>query len=673
MTADHLARTPLRRPVPDDGRRVGVEVVVPADLSGRRYRRVHRRLTAVLRGRTWRLTRGPVPGPTSPGDAGPHPADVVVDAGHRRGLRHLSALPRLLAEVEGTVGVLSAVEGTGDDVLRVFRPHQVPADRPVAVRRVPVRGRLRRLRGPDRRRRAPGPVSPGAPVGDEAGPRTAGRSLQVLVLTSEAPPVISGISTTVANLEKGLTARGHAVTVLSRNDFPRYLRHEIRLSAFGLSWRTVRRHLARFDVINVHGPVPTMSEVFLLLAAGLGPHRPAIVYTHHSDLAIPRLERLCGLYNRIGGRLTQIADVVVVSSQDYAEKIADRFTDVRVVPWGVDSAAHVRTRTPREPGAPLRVLFVGQLRPYKGVDVLVEAVAELHGAVTLTVVGDGPLRATLHDRVLAAGLDHVELRGRVDDEQLWAAYAEHDVVVLPSTTTAEAYGLVLLEGMAAGCVPVGSDLPGVRQVAGPTGRLVTPGDVDSLRRVLAELSADEAAVAAASAASAALAARRTVATTAAGYESAFVAAVDLVHAQRALTVLPPPWESPQDLLLEVEAMTGARASLVLVPARGGARVPMTVWESDGGVHQERTAPVASWVARVGRPLVVGTGAAVPFEVRLLMMRRDLRAAVLRPVHRGDLGTTVLCVSTPVGSEPLSDELVDRVLRMGSPARAVSRS
>ena len=58
------------------------------------------------------------------------------------------------------------------------------------------------------------------------------------------------------------------------------------------------------------------------------------------------------------------------------------------------------------------------------------------------------------------------------------------MVVLPSVTHAEAFGLVLLEGMAAGCVPVASDLPGVRDVAGPTGLVVPPGDPDALRTAL---------------------------------------------------------------------------------------------------------------------------------------------------------------------------------------------
>ena len=60
-------------------------------------------------------------------------------------------------------------------------------------------------------------------------------------------------------------------------------------------------------------------------------------------------------------------------------------------------------------------------------------------------------------------------------------------MVLPSVTRAEAFGLVLLEGMANGCVPVASDLPGVRDVAGPTGLVVRPGEAKALRDAFSQL------------------------------------------------------------------------------------------------------------------------------------------------------------------------------------------
>jgi glycosyltransferase involved in cell wall biosynthesis len=74
---------------------------------------------------------------------------------------------------------------------------------------------------------------------------------------------------------------------------------------------------------------------------------------------------------------------------------------------------------------------------------------------------------------------------------LHAEYDRNDVVVLPSVTQAEADGLVTLEGMAAGCVPVVSDLPGVRDLAQGVGLVVPPGDEAALRAALLGLAADD--------------------------------------------------------------------------------------------------------------------------------------------------------------------------------------
>ncbi|MGN6608716.1 MAG: glycosyltransferase [Jatrophihabitans sp.] len=318
----------------------------------------------------------------------------------------------------------------------------------------------------------------------------ADRPLRILILTSEAPPVVSGISRAVGNLHRSLSARGHQVDVVSRADFPHLSYREFRFSAFVFSWRSFAARLEEYDVVNVHGPVPTMSEVFLMLMARRpAVARPRIVYTHHSDLAIPGLRLLCAPYNLLQRRLARVADAVLVSSDEYAGQFAAlEETRVEVVPWGIETADKVVERA--EHGHDdLRVLFVGQLRPYKGLPVLLQGLRGLDH-IRLTVIGDGPERSALEAQVAEWGLSNVRFLGRVDDDELWRAYSAHDVIALPSVTSAEAYGIVLVEGMAAGCVPLASDLPGVRGVAGPSGVLVRPGDADSIREALRRLQAD---------------------------------------------------------------------------------------------------------------------------------------------------------------------------------------
>jgi glycosyltransferase involved in cell wall biosynthesis len=335
------------------------------------------------------------------------------------------------------------------------------------------------------RRAANQPVTVRSPAGHDS------TALRVLLFTSEVAPVVSGIATSMGNLRRGLAGIGHQVEVVSRNDFPHFIRRELRLSAFVLAWPRFRKRLAAYDVVNVHGPVPTMSEIFLLMAALMRrKHRPAVIYTHHSDLAIPGLRWGCSVYNQIHRWIAHSADTILVSSAEYREKLhLGARTPIEIIPWGIDTRQVVPR--PHRATESLRVLFVGQLRPYKGARVLVDAVSDLPG-VSATIVGAGPERPLLEEQVRANGSTNVSFLGRVSDADLWLAYSRHDVIVLPSLTTAEAYGLVLGEGMAAGCVPVASDLPGVREVAGATGLLVPPGDVNALRAALQRLATDRA-------------------------------------------------------------------------------------------------------------------------------------------------------------------------------------
>jgi glycosyltransferase involved in cell wall biosynthesis len=311
--------------------------------------------------------------------------------------------------------------------------------------------------------------------------------LRVLVITSEAPPVVSGISRSVDRLAAGLRARGHHVDVLSSVQIPRLVFGEIRLSSLAAHWPAVARSLRDYDVVNLHGPVPTMSDAFLLLSRLLRRGCP-IVYTHHSALEISGAQRLCDLYNRMHRCLSKRVALTVTTSRYYADVLAGLDgRPVWVVPWGVDVG---QERLRRRGGLrPLRVLFVGQMRPYKGVESLLAAVAG-RSDIELSLVGSGDHLGDY--QVLAAdlGASNVQFLGRLPDEQLVEQYNRSDVIVLPSVTRAEAFGLVVLEGMAAGCVPVVSDLPGVRDLVSRTGVVVPPRDVPRLRAALLDLAAD---------------------------------------------------------------------------------------------------------------------------------------------------------------------------------------
>jgi alpha-maltose-1-phosphate synthase len=136
----------------------------------------------------------------------------------------------------------------------------------------------------------------------------------------------------------------------------------------------------------------------------------------------------------------------------------------------------------RPPPSPLRVIFVGRLVPLKGVDMLVEACAELieAGKLKLEIVGDGPEKQNLErliaERRLAAG---VTFAGWLDRRGVMERLGQSHVLGFPSIR--EFGGGAALEAMAAGVVPVVIDYAGPAELVTPaTGYLVPLGPRPSI-------------------------------------------------------------------------------------------------------------------------------------------------------------------------------------------------
>ena len=91
--------------------------------------------------------------------------------------------------------------------------------------------------------------------------------MRTLIVASEAPPIVSGISRCVDRLTVGLRARGHHVDVISSVQIPRMSLGEWRISSLLVHLPRIARRLDRYDVVNLHGPAPTMSDVALALLA----------------------------------------------------------------------------------------------------------------------------------------------------------------------------------------------------------------------------------------------------------------------------------------------------------------------------------------------------------------------------------------------------------------------
>jgi glycosyltransferase involved in cell wall biosynthesis len=276
---------------------------------------------------------------------------------------------------------------------------------------------------------------------------------------------------------------GHELTTISMRGLPKLMWGELRLSFFFLRWPSIRRELPSYDCVHLHGPAPTFSDLFLLLLRATVSRKssPKVVYTHHFELDLPGLRLACRLYNRVHARIVRLADSVVVTTRAYERLLLERdHLDATVIPWGAD---HRACRPRRREEGRFDILAVAQLRPYKGLGVLLEAFARVPEA-HLHVVGDGRRRRRLEALAARLELNRVRFHGNLSDSELCGLLATSRVIVLPSISMMEAFGLSLLEGMTMGCVPVASDLPGIAEVVGDAGRLVPPGDADALAEAL---------------------------------------------------------------------------------------------------------------------------------------------------------------------------------------------
>ena len=136
------------------------------------------------------------------------------------------------------------------------------------------------------------------------------------------------------------------------------------------------------------------------------------------------------------------------------------------------------------------LVFVGRLVSDKGVGVLLDALARLAAEglhSRLTVVGEGPEGPRLREQAARLGLDgQVGFLGTRTGEELVEILNRHRVLVVPSLYN-EPFGIVALEGIACGCVVVGSAGGGLKEAIGPCGETFRNGDAADLARVLGRL------------------------------------------------------------------------------------------------------------------------------------------------------------------------------------------
>lgn len=219
------------------------------------------------------------------------------------------------------------------------------------------------------------------------------------------------------------------------------------------------------------------------LPAVLFQRRP-VVASEHWSVFLPEDPMQLGAGGRLAARVAFGRAAVVLPVSDALRRgieslgIRARF---RVLPNAVDeSLFHPdgRERT--------GILAVGLHYEAKGFDVLLDALARLHGE-RLTLVGDGPLRGALEEQATRLGVP-VDFRGTLPKADVAELMRSARVVAVPSRF--ETSGVVAIEALASGAPVVASRVGALPELlAGGGGCLVSPGDPAALAAALADVEA----------------------------------------------------------------------------------------------------------------------------------------------------------------------------------------
>lgn len=301
-----------------------------------------------------------------------------------------------------------------------------------------------------------------------------------------------GVQSHVAGLAAALRSLGHDVDVLGpadgEVDVPGFrplgrstpIRDNGSVVRVALGPGAARRTLelledGRYDVVHLHEPmIPAVGLAALLRA------RAPLVGTFHMHSASLRWYRPFGPLARRAIERLAVRIAVSEAARAHVARVCPGV--YRIVPNGVA----LPPRRLRAGGDGSRFVFVGRDEPRKGLSVLLEAFARLDSGAVLDLVGVWPHE--LHRRRLPRSLrDRVRALGRLSEREKWETLGAADVLCAPALR-GESFGVVLVEGMAAGLPVVASDIPGYRDVLAPhAGLLVPPGDPSALAAALAEL------------------------------------------------------------------------------------------------------------------------------------------------------------------------------------------
>ncbi|MBC7684363.1 MAG: glycosyltransferase, partial [Bdellovibrionales bacterium] len=174
--------------------------------------------------------------------------------------------------------------------------------------------------------------------------------------------------------------------------------------------------------------------------------------------------------------------------------VLDRYRDkTRIITYGLDKSIYPEPQQERLDYWRAKVgekffLFVGVLRYYKGLHILLDAVA--NSDYPVVIVGAGPIETELKEHAQRLGLTHVLFMGALDEDDKVALLTLCYAVAFPSHLRSEAFGISLLEGAMYGKPMISSEIgTGTTyiNIDGDTGLVVPPSDPQAFGQAMRTL------------------------------------------------------------------------------------------------------------------------------------------------------------------------------------------
>lgn len=323
------------------------------------------------------------------------------------------------------------------------------------------------------------------------------------------PDTFGGIEQVIFQLAQGLGAHGiHSqVLTVSPHAIPADIpigTHSVHRSRTAFSAASTPlslafigdlKHLsAQVDLVHYQFPWPMMD----VAQRWIGGTTPYLV-SYQSDIV--RQRALMPLYGPWMHGFLKRARCIIATSPAYvaSSPVLQRYRDkVKIIPIGIDDSLMPpdnearRTHWHQEIGGRY-LLFVGVLRYYKGLHILLEA---LRGTtMRLVIAGAGPMEAALRRQAATLAAGQIRFVGAVDDADKAVLFQHCVAVAFPSHLRSEAFGISLVEGASfsrplVSCeIGTGTSFINLHQ---QTGIVVPPDNAPALRQALQSLWSDTA-------------------------------------------------------------------------------------------------------------------------------------------------------------------------------------